>query len=29
MKDCVVLDGRNIYNGEELRGMDFIYYKIG
>lgn len=29
MKEQVVVDGRNIYDVEELRFEDFVYYKIG
>lgn len=29
MKGCVVLDGRNIYEGKELVENGFTYYKIG
>lgn len=29
MRGRVIADGRNIYNGEELQKLGFIYYKIG
>lgn len=29
MKDHVIFDGRNIYNGEEMRAKGFDYYGIG
>lgn len=29
MKDYVVVDGRNIYDGEELKEMGFTYSRIG
>jgi UDPglucose 6-dehydrogenase len=29
LKNKVVFDGRNIYEGEELRGLGFTYYGIG
>lgn len=29
MKNCVVVDGRNIYDGEELKESGFIYSRIG
>ena len=29
MRQLVVIDGRNIYDGKELNGIGFTYYKIG
>ena len=29
MKDHVIVDGRNIYDGEELKEMGFVYSRIG
>ena len=29
MKKCLVIDGRNIYDAEEMKGNGFEYYCIG